>query len=674
MVLSLLGGITLRVGERVLDISNRKAKALVGYLALAPGHVETRQKLAGLLWNENDEAKARASLRQALVALRDLCGDGFVRLICTRNDVRLNSGVLSCDVDDVLASVALGDLDPLLLERKQLADMLMAGFEDVDPSFGIWLNGRRQSLASRIVRGLELRLQDERPEAPFAIEQAATALRNLDPTDERAARTLMSRRVAAGDVGGALAIYKSLWDLLDEQFDTEPSQQTQELVAQIKLMQPIEPAARSVGAPQPAQGCNLLERFPGMLPLNMVEAPKLVISIDVFDVEAVSAEQRRLIKIFRQDLIASLVRFREWIIRDDGLGGDVSGGGATGGEYAVNVVAEEVPTGVHLGLTLRETRSGTVQWGDRYLVSRENWYETQQAIVRRLATALNIYLSAGRLASIETRPVNDLKTNDLWLLGQMTFQHFDAPNWDKAAGLFRQVIAQMPSFAPAYSSLAQLNNTYHMVMPGMFRDGQRTSEALACAREAARLDPVDSRSLLCLAWSHAMAKQHDQAVIFAASAHDLNKSDLWTMVSAAGCLAICGENQRAQQIAEHALQLPLAPNPLQWAYYVSIRFMGSDYAGAVQAATAAGNISYVPAYKAAALYHMGERALGVEELANFVGVTRARWIGAREPSDENILCWLLSMIPIKRPEDWERVRHGLAGLGAPVARLAHNAW
>src|SRR5260370_42083492 len=38
-----------------------------------------------------------------------------------------------------------------------------------------------------------------------------------------------------GDIAGALRIYKSLWDLLDRDYGMEPSPQTEELVANIKL-------------------------------------------------------------------------------------------------------------------------------------------------------------------------------------------------------------------------------------------------------------------------------------------------------------------------------------------------------------------------------------------------------------------------------------------------------
>ena len=52
------------------DISPRssKARALLGYVALAPGASADRGRLAGLLWSEGGDAKA--SLRQCLRELR----------------------------------------------------------------------------------------------------------------------------------------------------------------------------------------------------------------------------------------------------------------------------------------------------------------------------------------------------------------------------------------------------------------------------------------------------------------------------------------------------------------------------------------------------------------------------------------------------------------------------
>ena len=186
--------------------------------------------------------------------------------------------------------------------------------------------------------------------------------------------------------------------------------------------------------------------------------------------------------------------------------------------------------------------------------------------------------------------------------------------------------------------------------------------------------PSTPRSQLCLGWSHAMVKQYEQAILFISLAYELNENDPWTMVSSAGCFAVCGEYARASEIAEHALKLPLAPSPLQWAYHVSIRFMAGDYDGAVRAANAAGDLSYVPAYKASALFHLGDRVAATAEFDRFLAITRKKWVGSEPATDANISRWLLTMVPIRRPEDWQRVRDGLAGAGAPVEGLAHHQW
>jgi tetratricopeptide (TPR) repeat protein len=265
-----------------------------------------------------------------------------------------------------------------------------------------------------------------------------------------------------------------------------------------------------------------------------------------------------------------------------------------------------------------------------------------------------------------------LKAYDVWLLGQATFLSFNARRWEKARDLFRQVIAQASDFAPAYSTLAQLNNTQHIAMPGIFRDSSRTAEALAYAREAARLDPLDSRSQLCLGWSHAMLRQFDQAIIFMRLACELNQNDPWTQVSSAVCLSLCGEYEQAQEIAEHILELPLAPSPMQWQYHACIRFLCSDYRGCVEATVASGYFGYAPGFSASALSHLGDRNAAVDELRRFFELVRGGWVGDEPPSEANITRWFLYIAPTKRPEDWQRLRDGLAAAGAPVEGLSYD--
>jgi tetratricopeptide (TPR) repeat protein len=314
-------------------------------------------------------------------------------------------------------------------------------------------------------------------------------------------------------------------------------------------------------------------------------------------------------------------------------------------------------------------------WSERLNVSVPNWFEAQQVVVRRITTALNVHLSAERLVSIAHRPPADLKAYDAWLLGQATFLSFDANNWERARTLFNEVIAQMPDFAPAYSSLAQLNNSEHIVKPGVFRDLKRSEQSLQYAREAARLDPIDSRSQLCLGWSYAAVRQYEQAMLYIPLAPELNDNDPWTLVSAAWGFAACGEYEKARELADHTLRLPLAPSPLQWSYHTAIRFVVGDYDECAHAAAAAGEVSLSAlGYKVAALSHLGNHGAAARELQRYFQAVRSRWIGEEPASEANIARWLLHMAPIKRAEDWQRLREGLAQAGAPTEGLAHDEW
>jgi hypothetical protein len=111
---------------------------------------------------------------------------------------------------------------------------------------------------------------------------------------------------------------------------------------------------------------------------------------------------------------------------------------------------------------------------------------------------------------------------------------------------------------------------------------------------------------------------------------------------------------------------------VQWSYHACIRFLCSDYKGCVEATIASGYFGYAPGFSASALSHLGERSAAAVELRRFFELVRGRWVGNEPPSDANITRWFLYIAPIKRPEDWQRLRDGLAGAGAPVEHLSYD--
>src|SRR3954447_21689144 len=82
--LKLLGGFELRPASGApIALPAGKPALLLAYLALRLGRPQGRGKLAGLFWGDSGEPQARASLRQALAALRRQLGPNEEGLILT---------------------------------------------------------------------------------------------------------------------------------------------------------------------------------------------------------------------------------------------------------------------------------------------------------------------------------------------------------------------------------------------------------------------------------------------------------------------------------------------------------------------------------------------------------------------------------------------------------------
>lgn len=687
LVAQLIGTPTVRYDGRAVQLANRKSRAVLAYLLLTDKGREKRERLVGLLWSETDEARARASLRQALYETRAaLSAAGYGGFEADKFDVGLRAGSFEVDVVKVLEQVKAGEPHRLLLEHERLTDQLLDGCDAIDPAFDVWLRAKREAIRQRIERDLENALRGSSP-GGYHVEDLARSILNLDPTHEEAARALMNARHAAGDTAGALTIYKKLWDLLDVEYDTEPSKETQDLIAAIKLGQPAAPRSEPARSAAPHPGETKFTPPPPMSsPATFVAAippagqspiaaerwsSRFVLSVAPFEIAAAQPEQLHLVHGFRRELLACLTRFREWLVRDLGPTGRPQLAPLDHAEeYTIEATAVQSGEALRLVLTLKEAATGVLLWSERLELSAAEWMNAQQTVMRRLAAALKVNVSAERMSIISPRPDDGLKVFDTWLRGQALILSFDPNDWHRAAELFRTAIRDAPGFAPAYSSLAQLQNTIHFVHPGIFRSNERTADALNYAREAARIDPVDSRAHLALGWAHAFASQHEQAAAHHELAHELNDNDPWTSTSAGLGFAFGGDASRAHLFLRNAASHMVDPMPIHWRYRTIVEHISGNYAASLAAAEQA--TSSVPneiGWKVSALYHLGEKDRAAQELKRFYAMVTQRWCGSSQPTEEVMARWFLHLFPMRRAEDWEHLREGLAGAGAPVTGL-----
>ncbi len=676
LTLSLCGQVTAAVAGAELRLRSRKARALLGYLALTEGHRDSRESVAGLLWSEAGPRQARDSLRQIVQELRDAFDRaGFDGVDVSRPVLSLAPDRVAVDVWDLAAAAAAGRAHPLLLGAKRVTETLMKGLDDLDEAFRSWLVPRRQTLHGQLVRQLENGLRAPRTARDMRYE-LAQGLLNLDPTHEEACRALMRARAEDGDSAGAQRLYEQLLALLADEFDMEPSDETAALYGDIKAGT-VGPAASD---PVFREGMRHVlagrERPP---PAELPLAARLALRIGAVAMDGVAADKAHLVEGFRLALIASLVRFREWYVMDamaqPGQPEPAGGGKPVAATYGIDGAAHEADGGIGIVLTLRELDSRHYIWSDSFELAPTGWIEARQRIIRRVAMSLNVQISAERLQRLEGRPDVSLDVHDRWLRGQALSRRFGADNWNRAARIYEEAIRDAPGFSPAYSSLAQMNNVMHMAHPGLRRDMARAEATLALARKAVALDPLDSRAQLALGWALAMMDRQPLAVAPMELACDLNPYDSWTLISAALFHAYDGNPARARALAGDSIGHTLAPTLMHWGYEGTIRFMEGDYAAAVNATEQAQDvIPTLPGWRAAALHYLGAPDAARREGRRFLSVIRTRWAGAEPPSDGAIGNWLLHQYPLSRRADWERLRQGVIGAGLPVDPIEHQRW
>ena len=252
----------------------------------------------------------------------------------------------------------------------------------------------------------------------------------------------MRAHAEEGDVAGALRIYKALWDLLDRDYAMEPSSATEELVANIKLgileRAPADRAASAANdefAVRMVRGTALQPVAPMSPSVNASARTRLVLL--PFAMHGVDEDHSHLVQGFSQHLAACLVRFREWSVVDRPPAAVVLPASGTAPQYCIETTAYQAGAEINIVMVLRDDTMGIYVWSESFRLGLGNWFETQQRIIRRIATSLNVQLSTERLMRLAGEPDVSLDLHDRWLRGQNLIAKFDQESWQRAVAIFR---------------------------------------------------------------------------------------------------------------------------------------------------------------------------------------------------------------------------------------------
>ncbi len=246
LTVNVLGRLEIRWDGRALEgTSLRKTEALLIYLALNSGQ-QSRSRLAGLLWGDSPEDRARANLRHALWDLRrrldaaalesDRLSVGLsTDILCQVDALEFEAeieraagcrrrGEVAAMLDHLEAALALYERD--FLERFDLPDC---------PEFDEWVMRRRVWLRERALEALTCFVTHYTRQGAYekALRYARRQL-SLDPWREEAHREVMRLLALTGQRSAALAQYETCRRLLDAELGLEPLEETIALYERIR--------------------------------------------------------------------------------------------------------------------------------------------------------------------------------------------------------------------------------------------------------------------------------------------------------------------------------------------------------------------------------------------------------------------------------------------------------
>lgn len=522
--LRLLGPVDLLApdGQRLEGIlSQPKRLALLVYLVLAcrTGFCR-RDTLLALFWPELDGEHARGALRQALRFLRRALGEGA---LVTRGDeeVGVDQALLWCDAVAFERAVTAGrSAEAMALYRGEFMDGFHLG--DAAPEYEEWLSRERTRL-----RGLAARAAWALADASRALGDGAAALEwgrravTLAPADEGVLRRLVMLLDGLGDRAGALRAYEEFARRLAEELSAQPSVETQALIQEVRARTGVPRLPAGEEGTRPTTAPTAVGSTPGpakarrwtrspllvlvlagvlavggylaafvrghtphrvavaILPAEMLggDSTTAYLAEGVTDQLITNLAQVRVLKVINRQTMMSFTGSRK-------TSEEVAG--QLGVDAVVSSVIHRLDDSVTLTVQMVTAGSNEAMWAMTYLGARGELPRLERDIARAVAEQARVVLRPDERARLSQPNSFDSVALDRYLRGRHWWNRRGKEPLLRAIALFNEALDADPTFAPAYSGMADAY--VQLGYGGFLRPADAFPKAKAAAGKALELD------------------------------------------------------------------------------------------------------------------------------------------------------------------------------------------
>lgn len=538
-----------------LNLSLRRGRALIAYLAMKEDRSETREYLVDLLWPGRFREQAQASLRQVLFEIRKKPPDDKPLLVASRSDVSLGPAIDECDVwafDHCATTNDPADAEHALnLYRGPFLDGPSLGAEPFQQWAAIQrarLEGQLESIV--LNAAAECRATGSDSRACGMLER----LLQVSPLCYQAAMLLLQTEAENDRVAEALRKYERYVRHLKLEYDEEPPGELRDIYEMLTTSPLQRPRMQRLRRREAYTGADPWRRTANDAPILAV-LPFRCLTDNAFGQELAVAMSEditlmlsgcRWFKVLSRSATHSVDSNEPRVIEDFVQ--------RTGVNYLIYGAVMERGDKWSITVELADSLTGVIEWAKRFDAANDEIIHWARELCPQIVAALDPALADSETAIARKPALSATGSIAAYQHLVAGYRRFYAGEWKSALEKFEQATAQDETYAHAHAMAAV---TVYLDAQVHRRDlwREELADAEIRARRALEIDPSEAKACNILGQILDWQGKHERSLHYLDKAVGLNPSFAWASTAHSYHAVMTGEFEQAKSYIRTAMRL-----------------------------------------------------------------------------------------------------------------------